>query len=47
MSQPLGDITPEEFQDAAGFLTDWLSSYLSKPEVCLLTCASIIYRQLW
>mgnify|MGYP001498249119 CR=1 FL=1 len=30
MSQPLGDITPEEFQDAAGFLTDWLSSYLSK-----------------
>ena len=30
MSQPLGDITPEEFQDAAGFLTDWLSNYLSK-----------------
>lgn len=30
MNQPLGDISPEEFTDAAEYLTEWLSSYLSK-----------------
>lgn len=30
LNQPLGDITPEEFEQGASFVTDWMKSYLAR-----------------